>query len=238
METITKNTLRIGNFTSSEIHRLTGSGKSKDSFGKVFETYVKEKNYERKLGRSLSTESGAKPLTWGKFCEFRAFNLLGTEYILNSQETDLHPTIKFWSGSCDGIKSDGKTVIEIKCPFTLKAFCELIECETGEDVKTNFPEYYWQILSNAIIKGCDKAELIVYVPYLSELEEIREETGGIDTLQKQFAWINFSENEELPYIVDGGYYKNINIIKFDINKDDVDFLTQRVIEAGKLLINE
>lgn len=69
MDTILNNKLRCGNFTSSEIHRLTGAGK--------FKTYVQEKNFERKLGLSLGTESNAKPLTWGKFLENRVLKCLG-----------------------------------------------------------------------------------------------------------------------------------------------------------------
>lgn len=61
---VLKNTLRHGNFTSSEIVALTTKGKAKDSFGKPALTYIEEKNMERRLGRSITTESNAKPLVW------------------------------------------------------------------------------------------------------------------------------------------------------------------------------
>lgn len=41
MDTILNNKLRCGNFTSSEIHRLTGAGK--------FKTYVQEKTLRENL---------------------------------------------------------------------------------------------------------------------------------------------------------------------------------------------
>ena len=258
METILNNKLRVGNFTSSEIHKLMVGGtspmtadeiaqqkidnpkstrKTKDvMFGAGALTYIKEKVYERRLKCSLATESNAKPLTWGKFMESRCFELLGNEYILNSQETDLHPTINTWSGSRDGNKSDGKTLIEIKCPYTRKSFCELVELETAEDIKEHSPEYYWQMVSNACIMGVDKAELIIYMPYLSELESIKYDCGQIDSpSQKNFAWINFAEVEELPHLIDGEYYKSVNIKAFNIPEADKLELTYRVLAASQKL---
>lgn len=237
METILNNKLRVGNFTSSEIHRLTGNGKAAGSFGKAFETYVQEKNFERKLGLSLGTESNARPLIWGNFLERRVFDMLGPDYELTSQVTKMHPTIDCWAGSADCIKH-GKTRIlpDIKCPYTRKSFCELLECKNGEDLKNYAPDYYFQVVSNAIINNCEAGELIVYMPYQSELNEIREATGGIDTLQKNLIFINGAEDEELPHLPDGGFYKNLNIIPIEIPTIDKEFLTARVLAAQKLLI--
>lgn len=230
METILKNTLRVGNFTSSEIHRLMGTKK-------VAETYIKEKNFERKLGRSLGTESEARPLLWGKTIEHRAFEQLGIDYLLNSQETKQHPVVSFWSGSSDGIKHDeGKTVIDIKCPFTLKSFCELVECETIEQLRDNHKDgdkYFWQLVSNAIINECEYAELIVYVPYLSELEEIRT-----DAEDNGIKFIMYASQEELPYLLDGGHYKNINILRFKVSDQHKIELYNNVVTYGKLLNHE
>src|SRR3990172_2945044 len=104
---------RIGNFTSSEISALMS--KSKDGgFGKPALTYIEECNMERRLGRSLTDEVSARPLTWGKLVEVKAFELLGLDYKISSQETDLHPEISYWAGSSDGNKFDeGKTVFDI-----------------------------------------------------------------------------------------------------------------------------
>lgn len=237
MQTILNNKLRIGNFTSSEIHKLMSNGKAAGSLGKPALTYIQEKNYERKLGLSLGTESNAKPLTWGKFNEVRVFNMLGEEYELVSQETKQHPTIKCWAGSADCIKHGKVRILpDIKCCYTRKSFCELLECTDAESLKDYAPEYYWQLVSNAILNDCDAGELIVYMPYKSELNEIREATGGIDTLQKNLAWINFAEDEELPHLLDGGYYKNLNVISIQISNEDKEFLTNRVIAASEMLL--
>jgi len=228
---------RIGNFTSSEIAKLMTNGKEKNSFGKPAYTYIAEKNMERKLGQTLNSSASARPLQWGTFLESRAFNLLGLEYQLVSQETIGHYALPFWFGSPDGTTSD--SVIDIKCPYTLKSFCELVDCKTIDEVRKNCDmgeKYYWQLVSNAILTEKRFAELIIYCPYKSELEEIRESTQMVDGDQNKLAWINFAEDDDLPYLNDGGYYKNINIIRFEIPESDVKKLYERIVEASKLLI--
>jgi len=74
MKTIT-DSIRIGNITSSEgAVAVMSNGKAKGSFGAPALTYIEECNFERRLGRSIETESNARPLTWGKFIEGRVLN--------------------------------------------------------------------------------------------------------------------------------------------------------------------
>ena len=240
---MTNNNLRHGNFTSSEIVALTKVAKDGKSFGAPAMTYIQETNMERRLGRSLTDEVNARPLTWGKTLEPRCFELLGLEYSLISQETIQHSNINFWAGSPDGIKED--TVIDIKCPITLKSFCNLVDplyngltgmdaMNAIRDAHKDGDKYYWQIVSNAILTGSKFGELIVYVPFLSELTEIREMAEGNPAAY----WIWSASDEELPYLVDGGYYKNLNIIRFEIPEEDKQLLSDRVLAAGKLLIDQ
>ncbi len=243
MDSITENKLRIGNFTSSEIAALMSTAKDGKSFGKPALTYIEEKNMERRLQRSLDSESMARPLSWGKLIEGRVFDLLGLEYSLTSTETLQHPTINCWTGSPDGTKID--TVIDIKCPITLKSFCQLVdpiyhEFDTISIIRnehTSGEKYYWQLVSNAIITGAKFAELIVYVPYLGELSDIRTLANDYDGGdQNKYAWIGFAGENELPYIQNNGYYKNINIIRWEVSESDKELLTERVLMASKLLI--
>lgn len=239
---------RVGNFTSSEIVALTTNGKAKDTMGKPAYTYIEECNYERKLGRSIDNESNARPLTWGKLIEGRVFELLGIEYQLVSKDTIVHPQIDYWSGSPDAIKFDeGKTVCDIKAPITLKSFCQLVDSlynglggmDAMNWIRENHKDgekYYFQLVSNAILTGSRFAELIVYCPYKSELEAIRELTTVLDSPdQSKYAWINWSGDQELPWLPDGGYYKNINVIRFEVPVEDMLFLKTRVLSAGLLL---
>lgn len=239
MDSINSNSIRVGRFTSSGIHALLSVSRDKKEFGKPALTYIEEKYIERKLGRSLDTDSNSRPLVWGKMLEQRVFELLGTEYRLCSADTLTHSEIEYWVGSPDAIKyGEENTVVDIKCPFTLKSFCIFSDCETIEQVRKLHPDgekYYWQLISNAILTGCKFAELIVYCPYKSELIDIRDMASNYDGDQNKVAWINWSNDYDLPFLPDGGYYKNIHVVKFEVPKKDIDLITDRIVAAGKLL---
>lgn len=240
------NTPRIGNFTSSEIVALTKKDKKGTGFGAPALTYIEETNMERLLGRSLTTEVDARATSWGKLLEPRVFDLLGLEYKLSSTETIVHPTIPYWAGSPDGSKPN--TTADFKAPLTLKSFCQLVqplyEGLAGMDAMNRVREdhkdgekFYWQIVSNAIHQGNEFGELIPYMPYFSELEEIRI-MARTHEQRKKYQWVDYASDDELPYLIDGGYYKNLNIIRFEIPVADKMFLTDCVLKAGKMLLKE
>lgn len=240
--------LRNGNPTSSEIFRLMKNGKAKGSYSVDFYTYAEECNRERRLKRSIEVQTDARPLTWGRFCEKRAFNVLGLDYTLCSSETIQHPTISHWVGSPDA--TTDIIVADLKCPMTLTSFCQLVdpyyeivngerklvhEALTIEAVRENHKDgdkFFWQIVSNAVLTGKKKGELIIYVPYFEELEEIKTLADG----NPDYYWIWAADNDKLPYLIKDGHYKNVNVIEFDILQRDIDALTERVLEFGKLLI--
>lgn len=235
--------IRGGNFSSSEIFALMSKDKAGTGFGAPGKTYIEEKNMERRLQRYLDSETNARPISWGNLCEKRVlYELLGTEYQPMSTETILHPDIKYWCGSPDAVKEvegEGKTVVDVKSPMTLKSYCQLADCYTIDEVRTNHKDgekFFWQLTSNAILTDSQFAELIVYVPYRSELDAIRELTQTLDTdEQSKFSWIFWAHDSDLPYLVDGGYYKNIHVIRWEVKQEDKDLLTARVLAAGNLL---
>lgn len=226
--------MHCGNFSSSEIIRLTGTRK-------VRETYIYEKNIERKLGRVLKSDFSTKETSWGHLMELRAFTLLGTEYSLVSDKTIAHPTVEGWVGSPDAIKhEEEKTVCDIK-GLQLKGFCEMVDafekgigevraqCDSGE-------KFYQQLVSNACITACKHGELILYCPYQSELEAIRQLAIDYDGPDPgRFKWIAYADDEALPYLPDGGNYQNINKLKFEIPFMDKQALHEKVVEAVKEL---
>lgn len=237
--------IRNGNFTSSEIHRLMSNGKAKGTCGAPFYSYIEECNMERRLGRALDNEIDAKAASWGKLVERRAFKMLPIDYTICSDITISHPDIDYWKGTPDVKKI--KTAGDIKCPHTLKSFCQLLDPFKGKDVQFDAmtieavrenhkdgEKFFWQIISNAILLGADKGELIVYAPYLEELEEIRRMADGNPKLY----WLQFGTDEEIPYLIPGGHYKNLNVISFDILQRDKDALTERVLLAGEHLIKK
>lgn len=237
------NRLRIGNFTSSPIAHLTSNGTTKGSTGKPFATYVKMKNRERKLGRCLDNDSFARPTSWGKLVEQRLLNdILPLEYEPCSAQTIQHPTISCWVGTPDCKKHtpEGLTVVSGKCPFTLGSYLDFAECNTIEDVREKHKDgedYYWQVISDAELIGAKFAELIVYLPFQSELQDIRALAYNYEGADKyKYYWISNASDEELPYLPDHCEYKNQYTFRFEVPQADREFLTSRVLLAEKDLI--
>jgi hypothetical protein len=251
---ILNNTNRLGNFTSSNIHKLMSLNKAKTDFGAPAITYIHEKNLERKLGIALNTETNAKETSWGLMMEDRIFDMLGLEYTKTSTETDIHPNIPYWSGSKDGTKEGiVRAVYDFKAPFTRKSFCGLVMplycglegidainalINGFEHEGVKYPAhpsgeaYYLQLVSNGIINNINFAELIVYMPYQSELLAIREANKDNPSCR----WMNYATEEEIPYLPDGGFFKNLNIIRFEIPQAEKEAVTANVLKAGKMLI--
>lgn len=251
MKSITLNPKRFGNFTSSEIFKLMSNGRAKDTFGKPYYTYISEKNIERRLGRSIQDDVTARPLSWGTLLEDVVFKIIPTDYKLCSSETVDHPIIKFWKGTPDAEKFDkGKTAVDIKCPMTLKSFCALIDLfrlggmDAVRNGHGNIPKhpdgekFYWQIVSHACLLDAEHGELIVYCPYQEELEPIREYARRYEgPAQHRFFWIDLAQDEEMPHLIKGGHYENLNVLRFEIPKEDKALLTNRVLQAGKELVD-
>ena len=179
----------------------------------------------------------SRPTSWGKLLEKRVFRILDTAYQNVSDQRLFHPEIKYWSGAPDFVKE--KTVCDCKSPYSLEVFCDKIQAlgDMGT-YKEEFPEDYWQHLSNSILLNANGFEVnsfeaIIYVPYQSELEEIRKMADG----DPNYYWLQFATDEQLPYLIEGGHYKNINVIEFDILQRDIDALTERVLECGVKLLS-
>lgn len=233
---------RAGNFTSSEIVALISDGKAKGSYGVPFYSYIESKKMERRLGRQLNSDVFAKPLTWGDLVQHYVFKLLGNDYKPCSDKVIVHPAIDCWRGTPDATKVE--TVAEVKCPQTLKSFCLLVDSwkrrgiQGVRDNHTDGDKFYWQCVSNAILTKSKFAELIVFAPYYSELEAIRDLAHNLDgSMQQKFMWIALAPDGELPFLKDGGYYKNLNVMRFEIPVEDKMLLHARVEAAKELLFD-
>lgn len=246
MSSIVLNIERVGNFSSSEIVDLTTEGRAKGTFGKPALNYIKKKNRERRLGRSISNDAEARATTWGTFMEEMLKVMIGEYYHFCGQTTLVHPTISNWVGSPDAMKKCAlKTVGEVKCPFTMNSFCELVDpiyeglqgieaMNAIMDSHKDGEKFYWQTTSNACITGAIEAELIVYCPYESELKAIKH--AAWKSGDPKFQWIYSAPNEQLPYIKDDGYYNNLNIVNWTVPLADRIRLEDLVTRASELLV--
>src|SRR5690606_39171938 len=132
-------------------------------------------------------------------------SLIGMEYKITSNKTDIHPTIKGWSGSKDLIV-EGVKVSDIKCyqPLNFGRYTNVINSKNIALFKEERPKEYWQLVSNAIINKTPKAEAISFMPYESQLEEIREMAENYDGAdQWKYRFISESHKSALPYLPDG-----------------------------------
>jgi hypothetical protein len=200
--------------------------------------YIKQVRYEIGLGRGLQKEIDAKETSWGNLCEKWAFrNLpLSYQYVAN-QGRLFHPTLKHYSGIPDFLNGTD-AVCDSKCPFSLEKFCDKIAAlDAGYTTfKEEFPADFWQLISNAALLRANGVsikfmEAINYVPYESELENIRAIGDGDDSVR----WFSWTSNAGLPWLHDGGKYKNMNIHRFEIQQQDVNDLVFRINECVKKL---
>lgn len=214
--------------------------------GEKAQTYISEKIMERRLGRSLSVDVDSRATTWGKFLEPFVFKML-PEYTPFGQTTFTHSKYNSWKGSPDGLKR--QTIGESKCPVTPKSFCQLVQPIynglSGMDAMNavrkgwvdkngilhkpnpDAEKFYWQIVSNCCIHNCKYGELIVFMPYKSQLPELRLLADG----NPDYYHIWSSTDEQLPFLPDNGYYKNLNIIRFEIPPEDKTLLEGYVVKA-------
>lgn len=222
---------RVGRFSSSSIYKLTALDK-KGGFGKPALTYIQEKQWEMLLGRELVSDKDTRPTSWGLHNEQRVFDLLPLEYRLEIHKRYFHKDNAFWCGSPDIVAED--FCGDIKCTWSLKSFCEGVDSfgniEKFKDVK---PEWYWQIVSNCILTEKKHGEIVIYCPYKKELKEIKDDAN--QSAHPAYAFISFLDDEQLPYLHEGGFYKNLNQWRFEIPLTDIEFLTQRVTEATALV---
>lgn len=229
---------RYGTFSSSNIWKLLSKDRSGKNTGSQGVKYIKQVAHELRLGRAINKETSARATTWGKFIETCVFDKLDTSYEIISQNRLFHPTIPFYSGAPDVKKLN--TTGDIKAPYSLEVFCDKINALTEglETYKKEYPEDYWQHISSAVLltSNCHPVthfEAIIYVPYESDLKEIKE----LAMTDKDTYFIAYAEDNELPYLPENGYYKDLNKFRFEVPEADCELLKNAVIEAGKLLKN-
>lgn len=239
---------RNGAFTSSENFKLMGPGKGKYWSSPAL-TYIEDVRLERNLGRSIDTETNAKPLSWGKLCEPFVFDLLGMEYTLCSDQTLVHPDIEEWAGSPDATKEH--TVGDVKAPITLTSFCRLVDplrtlkgieaMKKIRDTHTDGDKYYWQLVSNSVLTKSTFAELIVFCPYRSMLDDIRLSINNVPAgTEKNYYWIKGADDDELPWLPDpdedgtpNSKYQSLNVLRFEVPKADKELMVERILRAKK-----
>jgi len=222
------------------------NGRGAGTVGAPFKSYVSEKRREKRLGRSLSLNKGNRSTAWGEIMEIYLVQKLGYKtYSHHGKITTVHPVYEDWAGSPDLVQA-GVKVADIKC-FEPDNFTKLADVILQNDLEVFKKEYnseYWQLVSNACIHQVDKAEMVLFMPSYSELDDIRkwmneEEPEGNESSKWKYRFIFDAPDYELPYIPDDcEVYSPLMSFEFEVPKEDKQALEDRVILAGSYLNND
>lgn len=157
------NKIRLGKFTSSEIHRLIHK---KGALTEANKKYIFEKVAEILTGEAKTFfENDA--MRWGTQQEPIARDLFAEQTGLEITECGFILVDEYYGGSPDGLISD-YGLIEIKCPSSA-VHIQNCTIKSQEDLKAISEEYYFQIQSNMIVTERDHAFFISYDPRVTQM---------------------------------------------------------------------
>ena len=207
---------RLGKITGSRIGDLMTSGKKGEMFGKTALSYIYEVCAERDLLQKYIDDDYLFDIYQqqvsinNKFIEFGHDNedfateryQLVTECTLEECESIQHPTISHFSASPDriAIKDGLRKVVEIKVPLP-KTFMEyMAEVKDNETLKSVNPKYYYQTMAEMACTGLDKADFVVFCPFLKHnihIVEITRDEAVIAEFEKRIMAANEIINQIL-----------------------------------------
>ena len=173
---------RLGNFTASQVSKLMGATDiKKDTFGDTAMSYICQVSAERQIKQfkwnGMSDDEKEEfiriqypqtlPMKWGNEHEASARALYCFTNNLDCNESGTHCNAErpHVTASPDGFIGDD-SLIEIKCP-KIETFAKysytIIDNET---MKSEIPQYYWQVMLQMYVTGRDKCHFVWYHPLL------------------------------------------------------------------------
>ena len=226
---------RHGQFSSSQVSALMSNGKTTGSEGVPFYKYIDQKKNEIKAGRQLSNQVRAVEFDWGNMCEAIAFAEINDfDYQLVSEKFRYqHPTFAL-TGVPDYLVKSKKKVGDIKCPWTLNSFFDLIKLDTAQKLEKEKPEYFWQLVSNAILTGSEVCELAIFMPtksMISTIQHISEQSLMNEDSTKHYYFHKKNINE-MPWTLD---MATIHKMEFALTSEMVERFNFRLEKATNLL---
>lgn len=177
--------VRAGRFTSSQMHLLMSSGtremteeekkahkiKFPKSKAKLIEdpavlskatvTYIRSKAAETLTGHTAE-EVNSAPTRWGD-----DFEPIAAEYFTEKTGFEFE-IISFvpWGdhagGSPDRLIKGTREILEIKCPYNSANQIDYLMLTDQWDLKREYPEYYWQCMSNLLFLDSPLCHFVTY----------------------------------------------------------------------------
>lgn len=166
---------RLGKFTASEIWKLTEKGRGGEYFGKGAKTYIRQKAAEILTMEQVNGgRANSNAMEWGNAHEFEAFERFLKETGLKDAEHYGGANPKFFDYTAlSGGSPDGKGetyVLEIKCPYNAGEHLEHLMLSCWEDLRSYYPEAYWQLTFNMICTNTNIGFFISYDPRFADDE--------------------------------------------------------------------
>ncbi len=182
--------LRAGRFTSSEIFKIMECGKrpmteaelkarpktGKGSATKTVPdpsqmgakgiTYINQKVAEVLTGRPKPS-AYAYPLVYGKETEPEAVEHFQKITGLECEEIGFQTWGEHAGGSPDRMLVNGEG-LEVKCPYQSENQIEYLLLTDHWDLKANYPEYYWQVLSLMLFTDTKRWHFCTFDPRMIE----------------------------------------------------------------------
>lgn len=177
--------IRAGRFTSSEIWKLMESGtrlmnaaelaarpkSGKGSSTKFIEdisalsktttTYIRKKVAETLTGHAAEAIN-SNPTRWGDDFEPIAAEYFAEKFGVEFEILSFVPYGENAGGSPDRKLKGKNEILEIKCPYDSANQIDYLMLTDQWDLKREYPEYYWQCMSNLLFMNADVCHFITY----------------------------------------------------------------------------
>lgn len=207
--------IRIGRFTSSEIHFLMGpayremtaeelkarpkSGKGSSSkrievyeqLSDKAETYIKIKVAETLTGQKKDV-SYAYPLVYGKETEALAVEYFQEKTGLECEDIGFIAFGDHAGGSPDRKLKAVNEIIEVKCPWAIETQVDYLILTDQWDLKGLKPEYFWQCQSNLLFTGAELCHFVTFDPRYPDEQKmthikVKPDNDAFEALTKKIA---------------------------------------------------
>lgn len=172
---------RLGYFSGSEVGKLMVKSKKKgQTFGETAISYIMKKMGERELIDEVRTDEevfneyqyvnsvSSRAMQFGTENEPLARKLIIKELGETFEEVGSipHPTVPWFSSSPDGLSTDSKVALEIKCPSVETFMRYKCFVKDGETLKAENSIYYYQALSHMAVTGAEVCIFVLFNPFL------------------------------------------------------------------------
>ena len=156
--------IRRGKFTASNIYKLMGA----KGLGKTGLTYIDEVVADMLSDESEDERFENKAMRWGTDWEPVAAAWYAKAFNKELEERGFVLYSKYAGASPDRLIVGEKKGIEIKCPFVRSNHLKHLKLSNAKELKSEFPDHYWQIMHNLLCIDYDSWDFVSFDPRYRE----------------------------------------------------------------------